>query len=95
MSNTHTGSTQVTFVYLSRLFEWEAQLPDDMHDLFVPSDPQEAADPSVTVSEGPFRSFPNYPTICAGESAERANALASVAGWTVRQHEDLFRSILS
>lgn len=87
--------TQVTFVYLSRLFEWEAQLPEDMHDLFVPTDPQEAADPSVTVSEGPFRSFPNYPTICAGENAERANALGSIAGWTVRQHADLFRSILS
>jgi hypothetical protein len=87
--------TEVTFVYLSRLFEWEKQLPSDMHDYFVPTDPAAAADASQTVADGPFKTFPNYPTICAGESAERANALADMAGWTVRENAALFKSIFT
>ena len=85
----------MTFVYLSRLFGWEKQLPTDMRDLFVPSDPDEAADPSVTISSGPFFEFPNYPTISAVENAERGNALANLAGWTIRNNAELFKSILS
>ena len=88
-------SSQVTFVYLSRLFEWEKLLPADMRGLFVPSDPKEAADPSATISSGPFFEFPNYPTISAVENAERANALANLAGWTIRNNAELFRSVLS
>lgn len=87
--------TEVTFVYLSRLFEWEKQLPADMHDYFVPADPAAAADASQTIAHGPFKTFPNYPTICAGESAERANALSDMAGWTVRENAELFKSIFA
>jgi hypothetical protein len=86
---------QVTFVYLSRLFEWENQLPADMVELFVPADPQEAADPSITIKSGPFLQFPNYPTISSGENYERGNALANMAGWTIRNNAELFKSIFS
>lgn len=87
--------TQVTFVYLSRLLAWEKQLPADMQELFVPADPQDAADPSITVKSGPFLQFPNYPTISAGENYERGNALASLTGWTIRNNAELFTSIFA
>ena len=87
--------TEVTFVYLSRLFEWEKQLPADMTQYFVPSDPTAASDASQTVDQGPFKTFPNYPTICAGENAERANALADLTGWTIRENAELFKGIFS
>ena len=88
-------STQVTFVYLSRLLEWEKQLPPDMQELFVPAEPEDAADPSVTIKSGPFLQFPNYPTISSGENYERGNALASMTGWTIRNNAELFRSIFA
>jgi hypothetical protein len=66
-----------------------------MHDLFVPTDPQAASDPSQTVPDGPFQTFPNYPTICAGETTERANALSDMTAWTIRQNADLFRELFA
>jgi hypothetical protein len=87
--------TEVVFVYLGRAFNWEAKLSNEMKELFVPSDPVDALDPSKTISKGPFRSFPHYATICNFEDTERANALADLTGWTIRNNEELFKRILS
>jgi len=88
-------TTQVTFVCLGRALSWEAQLSAEMRALLVPADAAEAADPSKTVSSGPFKSFPHYATAGASINNEKANALADLTGWTVKRNADLFRSILA
>mmetsp|Transcript_14616 Transcript_14616/g.49504 ORF Transcript_14616/g.49504 Transcript_14616/m.49504 type:complete len:565 (+) Transcript_14616:92-1786(+) len=82
----------VTWVYLSRDFGWEAQLSSEMYDLVVPADG--ADDPSVTVQGGPFHGFPHYLTSAAHMSVERANILADLCGWVVQQNIDLFRQAM-
>lgn len=87
--------SEVTFVCLGRSFSWESQLSPEMQALLVPADPVEAADPSKTVSDGPFKHFPHYATAGAELNHEKANALADLTGWVVRKNADLFRSILA
>ncbi len=87
--------TEVVFVYLGRTFNWEKKLSNEMKHLLVPSDPTEASNPAKNIDKGPFRSFPHYPTICALENAERANVLADLTGWTIRQNRELFERVLS
>jgi hypothetical protein len=87
-------TVEVTWVYMSRLFEWEARLSPEMQALVVP--PGAAAlDASETIQDGPFRKFPHYPTSGGGVSPERANLLADLTGWTVRQNKEVFERMLS
>jgi hypothetical protein len=86
-------SSQITIVYLGRLAGWEKELSSEMTPLFVPSDPEEAADLSSTVDEGTYKGFPHYLTAGGITNHERANALSDLTGWTILQNEELFRSI--
>jgi hypothetical protein len=88
-------TTQVTFVYLGRLANWEAELSDEMRELLVPSDPEDAANLSVDVKSGPFRSFPHYFTAGGLEDHERANVLSDLTGWSITNNAELFKSIFS
>jgi hypothetical protein len=81
----------VTFGYLGRLSQWEDKLSRGMQELVVP----DTTDLSVDINHGPFRSFPHYATKGGGVNAEQANLLADLTGWSVLQHEDLFRRVLS
>lgn len=85
---------EVTFVYLGRVASWEAQLSEEMRALLVPEG-AEAEDLSNTVQSGPFRHFPHYPTSGGLLSAEQANVLADLMGWTILHNAALFESILS
>jgi hypothetical protein len=84
---------EITFSYLGRLPQWEAQLSSDMYKLLVPS--ENAQDLSVDVDSGPFKKFPHFLTKGGGLDAEKANVLADLTGWSVVQNEDLFRHMLS
>lgn len=84
---------EVTFSYLGRLPRWEALLSPEMHKLAVPS--ENAQDLSVDVDSGPFKNFPHFNTKGGGIDAAKANLLADLTGWSVLQHEDLFRHMLS
>lgn len=88
-------TTEITFSYLGRLSQWEAQLRPEMHKLLVPSDAAKAADLSQDVESGPFRKFPHYATAGGEINNERANVLADLTAWSVLQHSDLFRRMLS
>jgi hypothetical protein len=83
----------VTFGYLCRLPRWEEQLSAQMQKLVVPS--EDAEDLSMDIKHGPFAKFPHYPTKGGGIPADQANLLADLTGWSVLQHEDLFRRVLS
>lgn len=87
--------TEVTFVYLSRCFEWESRLSEEMKELLVPRKESDAADPAETIGHGDFKDFPHYATAGANINYEKANALASLTGWTVKQNSDIFRRIFS
>eukprot|EP00286_Rhodomonas_abbreviata_P019853 CAMPEP_0181311752 /NCGR_PEP_ID=MMETSP1101-20121128/13316_1 /TAXON_ID=46948 /ORGANISM="Rhodomonas abbreviata, Strain Caron Lab Isolate" /LENGTH=576 /DNA_ID=CAMNT_0023418527 /DNA_START=26 /DNA_END=1756 /DNA_ORIENTATION=- len=86
---------EITFSYLGRLSTWESLLTPEMHGLAVPNDPQTASDLSQDVQHGPFKNFPHYATKGGGINAEQANLLADLSGWSVLQHEELFRRVLS
>lgn len=85
---------EVTFVYLGRLAAWEAQLPEEMKPLLIPAG-ADADDLSKTVSDGPFRHFPHYPTSGGLLNAQQANVLADLTAWTVLQNKEMFQHMLS
>lgn len=84
---------EVTFSYLGRLSQWEAQLKPEMYKLLVPS--ENAQDLSVDVSSGPFKNFPHFLTKGGGLDTAKSNVLADLTGWSVQQNADLFRHMLS
>jgi hypothetical protein len=87
--------SEITFVYLGRLKNWEAQLSEEMRSLLVPSDPADASNLAVDVNQGPFRGFPHYFTAGGLENTERANVLSDMTGWTILNNADLFRAIFA
>jgi len=84
---------EITFSYLGRLPQWEAQLNKEVYKLAVPS--ENAQDLSVDVDSGPFKNFPHFNTKGGGIDASKANLLADLTGWSLLQHADEFRRILS
>lgn len=87
-------TTEITFVYDGRLANWEAQLSDEMKELLVPEG-EDADDLSINIDHGPFRGFPHYITAGGLINYERANVLSDLAGWTIQQNAELFKSIFS
>jgi hypothetical protein len=83
----------VTWVYLSRTFAWEQQLPADIRSRVVPSKNPE--DPSSLMTSGEFKGFPHYSTDDLSLTASKANLLASLTAWTVHANADQFRAALS
>jgi len=83
----------VTWVYLSRLTAWEAQLPKEVRKHVTPTfDPD---DPSKGAPEGPFHNFPPYQDVSRLElSPEQTNLLADLTGWSVMQNKEVFQRAL-
>ena len=78
-------TVDVTWVYLSRTFNWEAQLPDFLKKQMVPS----VKDPSVLPGKNsPYPLFPHYPTFDLTLSAPKSNLLANMMGWIILRHQD-------
>jgi hypothetical protein len=95
--NSHYGipaglKIKVVWIYLGRATQWEDQLNDEMKDLVIPKDDPE--NQANTIADGPFQSFPHYPSSVASQTPSKANLLADLAGWTIYQHQDLIREIL-
>lgn len=88
-------TSEVTFVYLGRLKNWEAELSDEMYKLLVPSNPEDAANLGLDIDHGPFKNFPHYNTAGGLEDHSRANALSDLTGWSIKKNADLFKSIFS
>jgi len=89
-----TGGVQVdiTFMYLGRVTAWETLLSADMRKLVVPK--KDADNLANTVSHGPFKHFPHFPTEGGSINHEQANLLADLTGWTVLNNAELFRDIV-
>ena len=83
----------VTWIYQSRAFEWEAQLPDDTKKALVPA--KTPQDPASRVKHGTFKDFPNVPTSDLHYKAELASAVSNLAGWVVHRHADEIRGVLT
>ena len=87
----------VTFSLLGRLQQWENQLTDEnLRNEIVPSnndDPYVKRDVLEAIGH-PLNMFPNYPTAFGGLTVESANLLANLAGWSVKNNEDLLRTAL-
>lgn len=82
----------ITFVYLGRLTQWEAKLPEDMKSYFIPQENPD--DLTNLVTSPPFRHFPHYQISGGNLDAAPANALSDLAGWTILENEDIFKQIL-
>lgn len=87
-------TAEITFVYLSRLSQWEAQLSADMQARVVPQkgDP---ADMSNTIAHGPFKHYPHYFTAGGLQTHQMTNLLADMSGWLIKENKELFERILS
>ena len=81
---------EITFVYLSRVYDFEDALPDDTRDQAV----SEVQDPRVLVQDGEFKGFPHYPTTGADINARQSNLLANMAGYVIMRNEEIFRNAL-
>ena len=80
----------VTWVYLSRAFEWENQLPGELKDLVVP-DKGNATDPTNLRSSGPFENFPHYADVAQVQLTNaQANLLSDLGGWIIKRNIDHF-----
>jgi hypothetical protein len=88
-------TSEVTFVYLGRVKNWESLLSSEMKAYLMPSDPADAADLAVDVSSGPFKHFPHYATTGGSINAAQANALADQTGWVILENAALFEQILA
>ena len=79
----------VTWTYLSRCFGWEASLSPEMQKLVVPT--KDANNTASLMTSGEFENFPHYPTSSTELSVQQVNLLASLSGWVIQQHPDVFR----
>jgi hypothetical protein len=86
---------QVTWVYLSRVGNWEEMLPADVRELIQPHVPAGSVpDYGSTVRAGPFAGFPNYATAQAVYTADEANLLAELTAWVVLEQREVFEQAL-
>lgn len=84
----------ITWVYLSRLPRWEAQLPEEIRSLILPK--QDPTDPQSLPKSGPFKNFPHFDDFTQSSlSVEQATLLRNMAGWTVFENADTFRAALA
>lgn len=81
-------SVNVTWLYLSRAFNWEAQLPEFLRPVVVPSGPNTTE--NVIDKSSPYPMFPNIPTSVLGLSKAQANLLAFQVGWVVQNNAEQF-----
>jgi len=87
-------TAEITFVYLSRLSTWEAELSEEMQSMVVP-DKGDPADMSNTISHGVFKGYPHYFTAGGLQTHQQTNLLADMSGWVIQQNKELFKRILS
>jgi len=87
-------NVEVTFVYLGRLSQWEAQLSVDMQSRVVPTD-GDPSDLSNTIDSGEFKGYPHYITAGGLLSPKQTNLLADMSGWVIERNEEIFKHMLS
>mmetsp|Transcript_19857 Transcript_19857/g.48580 ORF Transcript_19857/g.48580 Transcript_19857/m.48580 type:complete len:574 (-) Transcript_19857:309-2030(-) len=82
----------VTFVYLSRTKEWEAQLREEVQSKVVPK--KNPDDPS-SLPSGTFDNFPNFNTFTQLRlTAPQANLLFHLSSWVIRTNREFFTDIV-
>ncbi|CAM9277883.1 unnamed protein product, partial [Ectocarpus fasciculatus] len=85
-------TVDVVWVYLGRSTVWESQLSAEMQDLVIPENNPE--DLASLRKNGPFDDFPHYTTTVASINEERANLLANLCGWLIKEHSATFSSVI-
>lgn len=79
---------KVVWAYLGRALGWEAMLSEEMKKYVVPeTDPYNQA---VTIQNGLFKNFPNYPTTFDSIDIKQGNLLADFTGWMIYKNYDLY-----
>lgn len=86
----HTAN--VTFVYLGRLPAWEDELSEEMRARVLPE--RDEDDMSTYRKYGEFSRFPWFITVAGGLDHRRANLLANMQGWSIKQNAGLFKRML-
>ena len=85
----------VTWVYLSRVGDWERRLSPAMAAKVVPEAPKDKpVDYGTTMSSGAFEGFPGMPTSSLDYTPGQANMLADLTGWVVKHNADVFERAL-
>ena len=83
-------TSQITFIYLGRLSNWESKLNLEMKKMIIPPWGSNLAD---DIKTGPFLGFPHYTTLAGGINTERANLLANMVGWSILENSKLFNDL--
>ena len=93
------GTTvNVTWVYLSRAFNWEAKLAPEVKAMF-PTKQDPTLLPNVTylskIGQLEYANFPNFNTFLQLRFFNgSANLLSNLAGWVVKANEGKFQEAL-
>jgi hypothetical protein len=103
VANSHWGieagwKVEVTWVLLGKLSVWENLLHDkDEFENLMNVDIVVKINKCMPCTSNimPSSNFPNIATALGGFTTERANAVGSIAGWTILRNANRFRAILS
>lgn len=86
--------SNITWVMLSRAFNWENKLPKEVRNLVIPK--YYPDDPSITPSHGEFANFPHFSTLTQVQLGSRqSNLLSNLVGWVIKENSGIFRDIFN
>ena len=78
----------MVFVYLSRVYNWENALSDEVAKIVAPN--RAVKKPQTLPSKGAFKGFPHFGTTQLHISAPLANALADMSAWLIEHNLKIF-----
>lgn len=94
--NVKSGLTvNVTWVYLSRAFNWEQRLPAPVKAMFPSEQDPTKLPTNLPLEQMEYENFPNYVTFTQLRFFNgSANLLSNLCGWVVKANADIFQAAL-
>jgi hypothetical protein len=95
--NVKAGLTvNVTWVYLSRAFNWEKRLPSDVRSMFPPDSDPTNLPKNLPFEQLQYTNFPNFITFTQLQFFPgSANLLTNLCGWVIKANAKLFQALLA
>ena len=94
--NIKAGITvNVTWVYLSRAYNWEKRLPADVRDMFPTVEDPTVLPGNLPLDKLEYTNFPNFVTFTQLRFFNgSSNLLSNLGGWVIKANKEIFQQIL-
>ena len=94
--NVKAGFTvNVTWVYLSRAYNWEKKLPTDVHAMFPTAEDPTQLPTNLPFLQLEYTNFPNFITFTQLQFFDgSANLLSNLCGWVIKANKEIFQAVL-